>query len=342
MRRRYRFADEDYEPPAVVDPEPDDEPARRRRVGGWPTTVLLLLFTLVFLTIGVLRVIGVEGPYLTVAALALTPYVAPGGLLLALIAWALRRRLIATSVLIIALCMVILLLPRYLSNDQPAASGPRVRVMSANLNRSQADAASVVRAVRDNQVDVLTMPELQPGELSELDSAGLTAELPHRVIVPGTGAEGSGIAARYPLRQIILVETVLLHQPSAVVDLPGRDDLEILAVHVQSAAHADADTWRRELARLPSTAPNRMRVLAGDFNATIDHAAFRAVVDRGYVDAAEQTGKGLIPTWSRWRLGPPFTIDHVLVDHRCAVNRFAVLSLPGSDHDAVFADLTLP
>jgi endonuclease/exonuclease/phosphatase family metal-dependent hydrolase len=83
-------------------------------------------------------------------------------------------------------------------------------------------------------------------------------------------------------------------------------------------------------------------VLAGDFNSTLDHAAFRAVLDRGYVDAAEQTGKGLIPTWSSLPFGPPVTIDHVLADHRCAVRNFAVVHLPGSDHNAVFADIVLP
>jgi endonuclease/exonuclease/phosphatase family metal-dependent hydrolase len=81
-------------------------------------------------------------------------------------------------------------------------------------------------------------------------------------------------------------------------------------------------------------------VLAGDFNATFDHAAFRGVLDHGYTDAAEQTGRGLTPTWAGW--GPPITIDHVLVDNRCAVRDYSVLDLPGSDHNAVLADLQLP
>jgi endonuclease/exonuclease/phosphatase (EEP) superfamily protein YafD len=336
MLRRRRDA-HDYEP---LPDEDDDGYVERRRIGGWKTTTVLLLFTLVFLGIGVLRVIGVDGGQVTIAALALSPYVAPGGLILALIALGLRRRIIAVSVLLIALSMVVLLLPRLLANDQPPADGQRLRVLSANLNDGQADPASLVRMVRDNEIDVLTLPELTRAELPLLEAAGLTAALPHRVLDPGVGGDGSGILSRYPLRQTVLVESIELSQPSAIVDLPGREDIELLLVHVQSALH-DAAVWRRDLARLPPASPERVRILAGDFNASFDHAAFRAVLDTGYVDAAEQTGTGLVPTWATW-FGPPITIDHILVDHRAAIHRFAVLTLPGSDHDAILAELTLP
>jgi endonuclease/exonuclease/phosphatase family metal-dependent hydrolase len=36
------------------------------------------------------------------------------------------------------------------------------------------------------------------------------------------------------------------------------------------------------------------------------------------------------------------TLDHVLADHRIAVTGFRVFDVPGSDHDAVYAELTLP
>ena len=39
------------------------------------------------------------------------------------------------------------------------------------------------------------------------------------------------------------------------------------------------------------------RILAGDFNATLDHPELRAVLDRGYVDAADAASGGLKPTW---------------------------------------------
>ena len=84
-----------------------------------------------------------------------------------------------------------------------------------------------------------------------------------------------------------------------------------------------------------------MRILAGDFNATLDHTSLRRLIGEGYVDAANETGSGLIPTFRQWWV-PPITLDHVLADTRCGVRRMKVYDLPGSDHRAVFAELRLP
>ena len=105
----------------------------------------------------------------------------------------------------------------------------------------------------------------------------------------------------------------------------------------------DARTWREELNELPkSTADKRPRILAGDFNATLDHAAFRDLVDHGYADAAEETGEGMLTTWSSWPTGPPLTIDHIVTDTRCAISSYAVYDLPHSDHRAIMAEVILP
>ena len=85
-------------------------------------------------------------------------------------------------------------------------------------------------------------------------------------------------------------------------------------------------------------------ILVGDYNATPDHAQFRRLLRLGYVDAASQVGHGLVPTW-----GPEprsglalFTVDHVLVDPRCAVLATSVHVVPGSDHRALYARFRLP
>jgi endonuclease/exonuclease/phosphatase family metal-dependent hydrolase len=191
---------------------------------------------------------------------------------------------------------------------------------------------------------VLTLPELTPAAVTELDRAGLAELLPYRVFDARRGGDGSGIAANVPLRQVVLVEDSVLSQPSAIVDLPGRGDLELTAVHVQPpTSQAAARTWRAELADLPRPEPRqRLRILAGDFNATLDHAAFRDLVDQGYADAAEETGGGMTPTWATWPAGPPLTIDHIVTDARCAISGYAVFDLPNSDHDAVLAEVVLP
>ena len=100
----------------------------------------------------------------------------------------------------------------------------------------------------------------------------------------------------------------------------------------------------RGSARLPPATPDgRLRILAGDFNATLDHAELRRVLDTGYQDAAAQVGAGLHGTWPHGRrFPPPVTIDHVLADERLGVRAVSIHTIPGTDHRAVLAELELP
>jgi endonuclease/exonuclease/phosphatase (EEP) superfamily protein YafD len=101
--------------------------------------------------------------------------------------------------------------------------------------------------------------------------------------------------------------------------------------------------WRRDLRRLPDARPGGIvRVLAGDFNATLDHRELRRVLDRGYRDAADRNGSGLRATWpADGRRVPPVAIDHVLADERAGVQAVRVRDLPRSDHRAVVAVLRI-
>jgi endonuclease/exonuclease/phosphatase (EEP) superfamily protein YafD len=332
---------------AVEADVPAEEPAgegRRRRPGGRKVGFVVWAGALVVLVFAVLRLWGVESTEYLVAAMAVTPYLAAFGLLWGVLALLLRRRLAAGLVLLLSIAMATLLAPRVLSDGQPGATGERLRVMAANLYLGRADPWAVVNLARTQQVDVLVLPELTANAENGLDRAGLHAVLPYRVYDTGLGGEGTGIASRIPLRRIVLMEETTLSQPSVVVDLEGRDDVELTAVHVQPGVRADsARTWHDELARLPEpTARERVRVLAGDFNASLDHQAFRDLVDLGYADAAEETGQAMTPTWSSWPTGPPVTIDHILADRRCAIGSFAVFDIPGTDHNAVLAEIILP
>ena len=101
--------------------------------------------------------------------------------------------------------------------------------------------------------------------------------------------------------------------------------------------------WVKDLAALPAPAPDVLRVLAGDFNATFDHAALRAVLGRGYDDAARAVGRGRAWTWRPLRLPfPRLGLDHVLVDPRIRVASVNLVRVAGSDHRSVVADLVLP
>jgi endonuclease/exonuclease/phosphatase (EEP) superfamily protein YafD len=303
--------------------------------------VFLLLLAVPFLALALIRVLGFDGTRITVALLALTPYWVVGGLLVGVLSL-LRQWWIAGVVLAVAVALVAMLVPRMVSATQPAASGKQLRIMASNLYFGRADAKTIVQLVRDNQVDVLNLLELTSRAVKEFEQAGLFDLLPYHVLdTNGGGATGSGIASRYPLAELSLVGTTTFAQPSIRVDL-GAASVEVVAVHPISPT-ADAGAWKEELGKLPLPATDGTpRILAGDFNATLDHSAFRRLLDGGYVDAGESRGDGYTATWPSRLFPPPVTIDHVLVDPRTAVADYRVFDIPDSDHKAVFASLTLP
>lgn len=322
--------------------EPREEaPVQRRR---W-VTVVLALFVLALLGLCVLRLGGFDINRYSTAAIALTPYLAAVALLIAFISLALRRRLLTFTALVLSISFGVLLIPRYLADGEALPIGQRVRVMTANLLIGQADARTITRLVRDAKVDVLVLQELTPQALNALDAAGLPGLLPHRIAHPAGGASGTAILAKVPLRQIVLVSGSFHQQPAAVVDLSGNTDIEIVSVHTYPPVLNEDSRrrWQVDLDALPgSDSKGRPRVLAGDFNATLDHKALHKVMDRGYWDSAEVVGEGLRPTWSHFPYGPPVAIDHVLVDRRLGVAEVKVYDVPGSDHNAVVAEVALP
>jgi endonuclease/exonuclease/phosphatase family metal-dependent hydrolase len=291
-----------------------------------------------------LRLVGADGSRLTAAALALTPYVAGFGLVVGVAGAALLDPVGGGLLLAVALVLAGLVLPRAFGSKDPLPGGPRLRVLSVNLYLGRADPAAVVALAREHRVDVLSLQELTAEAAERLTAAGLPEVLPYAQFEILEYAHGSGLAARHPLLKRDLARRSLMAQPSALVDLPGAAEIEVVAVHPMPPVRPHgAANWKRELAGLPGARPTSpLRLLAGDFNATLDHGALRALLRRGYRDAAAAIGAGLRPTWPTNRPLPPVTLDHVLVDTRCAVTEFRVLSVPGSDHRAVLAEIVLP
>jgi endonuclease/exonuclease/phosphatase family metal-dependent hydrolase len=125
----------------------------------------------------------------------------------------------------------------------------------------------------------------------------------------------------------------------------GGAVVELTSVHTVPPATSPAAVrgWTRDLEALPRPTDDVLRVLAGDFNATLDHAALRALLRAGYADAALRVGRGADWTWRPLRLRfPRLTLDHVLVDPRITVAAVELVPIAGSDHLAVVADLLVP
>ncbi|GAA3130069.1 endonuclease/exonuclease/phosphatase family protein [Planomonospora alba] len=317
-------------------------PARRRwrvpRTLAWAAVVPFALWA-------VARVAGLERGSLPTQIITATPYVAAGSVVPVLAGALARSRSVTAVALVVTAVLGSSVLPRAVgSTGAEAGTGTPLRVLTVNLLFGRADTGAVMDLVRRLRPDVLSTQELTPEMVERLDAAGLAELLPHRVLEADWGASGSGLYSRYPMTPLKgLFRPVGHNMPAARVTPPGAGPVEVVDVHPYAPIGEEVDEWAAGLDALPPASPGTVRILAGDFNASLDHAAMRRLLDRGYADAADRTGQGLVPTWPAGRRIPPIiTIDHVLVDRRVSVNEVSVHTLPGTDHRAVFADLRLP
>ena len=306
----------------------------------WGLAGALVAWTLI-------RALGLERGWPLVPLLAFTPYVAMLALVVA--GLALWRRW-WTGVAVAGACaaiLIALLVPRAVPNRAPeGAPGVRLRVLAANIAANDVTAKQMLDRVRRWDVDVFSAVELPPQAVLAYDRAGIRSLFPHSGAAGAAGVRGH--------RAVLAAAAAARSRPRAAPSSPWRRPsstrpapapVRIVAVHVPAPTDGDAAAQRRrELRTLPGAGQGPLRLLAGDFNATLDHADLRGLIGRGYHDAAEQAGTGLRPTWPAGRRLVPtlVTIDHVLADRRIRVISARSVAIPGSDHRGVLAELLLP
>lgn len=280
---------------------------------------------------------------------AFTPYAAAAALLPLAVTLLARRWWPAAVAGVAVLALAIVVVPRAVPGGaEPAgAHGPAVRVLTANLRFGGVEPETVVELVRDQRVDLLALQEVTGDAARGLADSGLGDELPYQEVHPEGGAAGSAVYSRFPLSDGgMRVNPGGFWQAYATAAVPGGPPVGFESVHPCAPfGLSQLDCWRADLAAQPPATPDGpVRILAGDFNATLDHAALRRLIGTGYRDAAASVGAGLIPTWGAYgdRKVPPVTLDRVLADRRVGVRDVSVHPLPDSDHRAVLAELVLP
>jgi endonuclease/exonuclease/phosphatase family metal-dependent hydrolase len=285
---------------------------------------------------------------LLVQLLSFTTYAAAWSWLPFLVALTRRQWLAASVALVAAAMLTVVVLPRVRPGPSPA-TGVRLQVMTSNLRIGGADPAAVVALVRDHDIDVLAVQEFTPDAEAGLKAAGIDQLLPYSELAAEPGSPGSGLYSRFPITGGGAQRNGGgFDQAYGIIQPPGATPLLVESAHPAAPYSVDAlRNWRADLAAEPAADPQGTpRILLGDFNSTLDHAELRALVARGYRDAASTVGKGLVPTWGLYyphdRRLPPITIDHVLVDERIGVRDVQVHRVPQTDHRAVLAWLTVP
>ncbi|KOX22078.1 endonuclease/exonuclease/phosphatase family protein [Nocardiopsis sp. NRRL B-16309] len=328
-------------------PAPTSAPPPRRR---W-VTVLCALAAAGFLAFAALRVFGLERGFPLVPLLAYTPYVLPAALVALIGTAVLRRRLSSAALLLAVAVLAAVVVPRALPSASAAeggSAGTGLRLLTLNTHFGHASPDAVVDLVREYDVQVLSLQEVTPELAADLSAAGLDDLLPYAVDHSAPAAAGGSVHAVHPLTDLGDPGRDLgsLAMPRAGVDVPGHSSgIEVTSVHPMSPRRPSSmAAWRDAHRALPEAGGDGpVTVLAGDFNATLDHAELRAVLATGYADAASVTGDGLTGTWPVD--GPPLprvAIDHVLVDTRAGIEDFTAVDVRGTAHRALFVEISLP
>jgi endonuclease/exonuclease/phosphatase (EEP) superfamily protein YafD len=226
------------------------------------------------------------------------------------------------------------------------ATGTELTVLALNVRYGRTDTGELATLIERSTPDFVVMPEAGPDFCDKV--MALVEILGYRSWVstePGA-RDGESVTLLVGPRagdvQVRAASTLWVSHLEVTGGLLGGRTL--YAVHpVAPVGPAPTAAWRRDLAVLARWCRAPLPpIVAGDFNATMDHVSFRTALG-GCRSAAAGTGRGLIGTFParlpRW-FG--IQIDHVLIPADAVTRRFEILDVAGSDHRAVLATVDLP
>lgn len=238
-----------------------------------------------------------------------------------------------------------LVLPRVVADPLPT-SGTPLTVLAFNVYEGNADPAEVATLIAAQQPDLVSLSEAGEPYLRGLTP--LVEPLGYRIAVSteaSTDVAGVTALVSNRLGEVTFrVGDETASFPYLEVTGGGLGELRFVAYHASAPVGRQLPRWRADLALLSQwCAGPTPAIVAGDFNATLDHSALRAGM-AGCNDAAAQRGTGLEPTWSPTErtqvLGPQ--IDHVIGTQGIEAETFSVHDVTGSDHRAVVTRLRVP
>ncbi|WP_344216805.1 endonuclease/exonuclease/phosphatase family protein [Kribbella sancticallisti] len=287
-------------------------------------------------------------------------------------------RIAACLVILLALTGGALTVPRDLSDPEPPPAGTReLTVLVANVIGGGADAGEVAKLIRETRPDLVSLPEAQVDVRQDIQAhlqgvsyygytqqANAAVESATSVLVsatlgnvkfdaekldtgkvsseqPGTAKPGAGEPGAETIGPVQQTTTQFGH---IVVTGGNLGKLRLIAYHGYPPLPSAVTTWKQDLLVLKDwCAGDEPTIVAGDFNATTDHADFRSALGSHCKSVAPSVGAGLQGTWPADRPAVFRTqIDHVVVTEKIHPGKFRTYEIEGSDHRAVLATVAVP
>jgi endonuclease/exonuclease/phosphatase (EEP) superfamily protein YafD len=254
-------------------------------------------------------------------------------------------RLAAALIAGLALTGSALTAPRHFSDARPAPADSRVlTIMVANVLGGGANAGDVAEVIRRRKPDIVSLPEAQVdvreeirAHLQGLDYNGYTTQ-PSKAVESATSvlvASSLG-AVTFDPEQGTTFGHILITGGTL-------GDIRLIVYHGFPPLPDAVTTWRQDLQAVRTwCSQDPPTIIAGDFNATVDHADFRHALGGYCRSVAATVGKGLNGTWPADQPAILRTqIDHVVVSRQFEPGSFTTYAIPGTDHRAVVATVAI-
>lgn len=308
-----------------------------RRAGGWLAGLMLLGVSVV---VGC-RIADTDAVTPVPQLLAFLPWLlVPTGAALLLAFFARWRSGLLWGVVVLGL-LAWFIEPYGKTTEAGGTPVADLRVLTSNVKFGHGT-ESLIGTIERQRPDLVFVQECEYGCSEALEKAFADDTYPYRQAVEGAGSDGSVILSKYPLKGTAGVKGTM-GMPGAVADVKGHE-VRLQLAHPMPPLPGQLGLWRSELGALRTYAAGAEgpTILAGDFNASQDHAVFRRILDTGLRDAARLAGESRTPTWPA-RTSPALgaQIDHVLVSRQFTSRKATFLDVKDSDHRAVLVELTL-
>lgn len=231
----------------------------------------------------------------------------------------------------------------------PAKTESSIRVMTWNTAGEATSPDTVAQIAVAMDADIVTLPEttIETGEKVALAMRDLGHPMwAHYTDYPTTqwDAGSTTLLISPDLGDYAVIESSLDGSsntstvPSAVAMPTSGDGPIVVAAHAVAPRQSYMQFWRDDLQWLADQCVDANVIMAGDFNATIDHMS-NLGVDGGLLgrchDGAAETGNGGVGTWSAELpalVGAP--IDHVMASsHWKPTGSLVLKSMDGSGSD---------
>lgn len=252
---------------------------------------------------------------------------------------------IAAMLMVFALANVATVASRGLGSS-PVGFGSTVRVLTWNTAGGATGAKAIAELALDSNARIIALPETPQATAYEVAALMAAAGSPVSVL---TREAHSG----NPKMTTSLLTSVMLGQYSletgrgntnavpSVVAIPANEaGPTIVAVHAIGPIMGQMDNWRADLSWLRNQCRRGNVIMAGDFNATVDHMYTPGTQTLGNCTTAGQLTRsaaaGTWPTALPQALGAP--IDHVMFSADWSPTGMRVVSdldEAGSDHRPV-------